>query len=494
MGFWDEQSFNEALKLPQVTHDVNDDVNGYILNSLLFTFQAQAPGFLEVVLSPKSDFVLESSYQLTFGGGSNMKCVCKRRIGDGTTTAFCADFPARACDPDSWINYWVAVKEGKVWIGINDDGEDEAIDYSQGLDGTCTPFIGRNTLMEVDDTIYDALRPSQNRARYVGIGNFAGLGFKNSSSANKNVKVRNLCLRHMRPTDEITPTREISRGVFIVKPKVEGKAQTFGYDVTKALMKEWGEECERQRKRAEKFGNEYTTPSLESFMKWSEAKRLRSNPSQGFITGIDTESKEEDEKRKRRQERFERDAKRERNRKRGRDADADEEEGEEEEGGEMKDGEDKVDAAAAAGKNQNGGREPLNPQQAYTNEKWLSKYRVDPKIGDEEGMDEGENSERKVPEKIHLFCIDVAAFKQIRTNDILGHFRDYGPSYVEWLGETSVNVMFEDRFSAGRALRALGQEIPEKEVKERGGDNMEDDKGGGDGGEEAEENAGGGGG
>ena len=48
MGFWDEQSFNEALKLPQVTHDVNDDVNGYILNSLLFTFQAQAPGELTV--------------------------------------------------------------------------------------------------------------------------------------------------------------------------------------------------------------------------------------------------------------------------------------------------------------------------------------------------------------------------------------------------------------------------------------------------------------
>ena len=43
---------------------------------------------------------------------------------------------------------------------------------------------------------------------------------------------------------------------------------------------------------------------------------------------------------------------------------------------------------------------------------------------------------------------------------------------MEWLGETSVNVMFEDRFSAGRALRALGQDIPEKEVKENGGVNM----------------------
>ena len=270
-----------------------------------------------------------------------------------------------------------------------------AIDYSQGLDGTCTPFIGRNTLMEVDDTIYDALRPSQNRARYVGIGNFAGLGFKNTNT-NRNVKVRNLCLRHMRSTDEISPTRDISRGVFIVKPKVEGKAHTFGYDVTKALMKEWGEECERQRKRAEKFGNDYTTPNLESFMKWSEAKRLRSNPAQGFITGIDTESKEEDEKRKKRQERFERDAKRERNRKRGRDADADEDEGEE--GEEMKDVEKKDKATEKQTKN----REPLNPQQAYTNEKWLSKYRVDPKMGDEDGMDEGESNERKVPEKVRI--------------------------------------------------------------------------------------------
>ena len=45
-------------------------------------------GFLEVVLSPKPDFIIESSYQLTFGGGSNMKCVCKRRIGDGQETAF----------------------------------------------------------------------------------------------------------------------------------------------------------------------------------------------------------------------------------------------------------------------------------------------------------------------------------------------------------------------------------------------------------------------
>jgi hypothetical protein len=41
MGFWDDQSFNESFKLPPVNMDVDDDT---IVNSLLFTFQAQAPG------------------------------------------------------------------------------------------------------------------------------------------------------------------------------------------------------------------------------------------------------------------------------------------------------------------------------------------------------------------------------------------------------------------------------------------------------------------
>ena len=347
-------------------------------------------------------------------------------------------------------------RSSQVYIGINDDGEDETIDYSTGIDATQSPFAGRNTLMEVDDTLFDALRPSQNRAKFVGIGNFSGLGFKNTNST-RNIKIRNICLRHMRESDTVAPTRDIARGVFIVKPKVVTAGSTYGDDVTKALMKEWGEECERQRKRSEKFGQEYTTPSLESFMKWSEAKRLRSNPQQGFITGIDTESTEEEEKRKRRQERFEGDAKRERARKRGRDPD---------DGMEDEEEEAKEEDHNTVGKAEQG-RRALNPQQAYTNEKWLGKYRVDPKIdgGDAENEMDDDKKETKVPEKIHLFCIDVAAFKQIRTHDILHHFTDYGPSYVEWLGETSVNVMFEDKFSAGRALRALGQDIPKKETK-----------------------------
>jgi hypothetical protein len=65
-----------------------------------------------------------------------------------------------------------------------------------------------------------------------------------------------------------------------------------------------------------------------------------------------------------------------------------------------------------------------------------------------------------VPEKIHLCSIDWAAFKQIRTEDIMAYFASYGPSYVEWLGELSCNILFEDRFSAARALANMSTELP----------------------------------
>jgi len=66
---------------------------------------------------------------------------------------------------------------------------------------------------------------------------------------------------------------------------------------------------------------------------------------------------------------------------------------------------------------------------------------------------------KKDPKKIHIFTLDPAAFKQMRTDDIMAHFRNFGPSYVEWMGEYGCNVLFEDEFSASRALVAMSQPI-----------------------------------
>jgi len=66
-----------------------------------------------------------------------------------------------------------------------------------------------------------------------------------------------------------------------------------------------------------------------------------------------------------------------------------------------------------------------------------------------------------IPGKLHVSSIDWAAFKQIRNDDLLGHFESYGPiRYVEWLGDVSCNVCFADKHSASRALMCLSNELP----------------------------------
>ena len=42
----------------------------------------------------------------------------------------------------------------------------------------------------------------------------------------------------------------------------------------------------------------------------------------------------------------------------------------------------------------------------------------------------------------------------------MSFFGVYGPTYVEWLGELSCNVHFEDRYSAARALEAMSRALP----------------------------------
>ena len=88
---------------------------------------------------------------------------------------------------------------------------------SQGSDDSAADmedmsyFTGKNCLISQDDTFYDSLRPSQDRARYVGLGNFAGLGFKGTHSS-KSIRVRNLELRRLSELDVIEDARDSDKG------------------------------------------------------------------------------------------------------------------------------------------------------------------------------------------------------------------------------------------------------------------------------------------
>lgn len=58
------------------------------------------------------------------------------------------------------------------------------------------------------------------------------------------------------------------------------------------------------------------------------------------------------------------------------------------------------------------------------------------------------------PEALHAYGVDL-----LGTNEILRLFRDYGPTYVEWIDDSSCNVLFADGPSAQRALAGVGQPV-----------------------------------
>ena len=196
----------------------------------------------------------------------------------------------------------------------------------------------------------------------------------------------------------------------------------------KALFQEYLEQCAKAKARALKFGLDYTAPAPPAaFLPWSQARRLQANPKEGFITGLDLMDPEEKAKVEKRKARF---------------------------------GEAVLEST----------EEKLPLEQAWDNEELVRPFRVDP----DPSLWKTPGPVRFfgppptwVPEKVHVFSIDWAAFKQIRTNDLMQHFSVCGPTYVEWLGDLSCNIHFPDPFSAARALEHMSQAL-DKDLGNKG--------------------------
>ena len=71
---------------------------------------------------------------------------------------------------------------------------------------------------------------------------------------------------------------------------------------------------------------------------------------------------------------------------------------------------------------------------------------------EEKKKDVQPSAERRL-EVVHMYGTD-----NMSTRNILSYFGDYGPSHVEWINDSSCNIVFGDEFSAKRAL--LGLSVP----------------------------------
>lgn len=312
--------------------------------------------------------------------------------------------------------------------------------------------------------------------KYVGLGN---------SSINRNprdLKIRNLLIADIPSSvdvEKLSPDLDVSSAL----------KQEHNQD--EHLLKIYQAECAKARARAVKFNSPTDSteiPNPESFMKWSDARRLRANPEAGFITGIDVTSEEEKRKRLERKKRFEKDEKKRKLEMNEDEMDKDESQNQDEDVANVNENNvEDMEEEEGSDEKEESNKLFLPVEQAWDNVKFIRKFRVDPpsylysaKAENNEAdecMNEDENEPVKaVPEKIHLFAIDWAAFKQMRSDDVMAYFSEYGPSYIEWIGDLSCNVIFQDKFSAIRAMEGMSQPIPDGSTLSIDEDEMEDDE------------------
>lgn len=438
-GGWSSEHFHEHLRLP---------AGAAAGRGVIVLFEAMGRECVAVALAPYHDFELGKTYAVHFGANGNLQTVLRRHVN--ATECVDTTVPSRVCAEDAWIPYWICLQGGKLSAGVG-------------------RVPGRRCVGTLDDGMYHMLRSGVDAARYVGIGNSA------LQRNARDLRVRGLAVLPIPPHfgAEGVPVEEDGGAFVNVRDAGHGVAGhgrdggrdgAAGVPTDAELLAEYERERAKARARAEKFGVAYKEPPPAAFLRWSEARRLRANPERGFVTGIDTFSEAERAKADARRERF---AREERKRKEadGDDDDRGDGRNEEAEAGEAMEDEG-VDDVAEWEKTK---RDPLPVEQAWENWKLVEQFRVDPPASSsdaarEEGEEEATEFIPKhvaiVPTKVHVFSIDWAPFKQLRSDDIMSYFRDYGPSYVEWLGELTCNVLFEDKHSAARALHALSQELP----------------------------------
>ena len=76
----------------------------------------------------------------------------------------------------------------------------------------------------------------------------------------------------------------------------------------------------------------------------------------------------------------------------------------------------------------------------------------------EERKEPGPDIPRR-PEAIHLYGVDCMS-----NSDCLSYFGDHGPTFVEWIDDSSCNILFEDEFTAKRALIGRGKPLPPEDA------------------------------
>jgi hypothetical protein len=469
---------------------------------LYLSFEAKVRECLEVALSPVPKITMAITTVVVRLGGDGNTATTVSLVGRGDyakknkqkTPRIYQRVTGRVCRYDSWVKYWFCYDQGRLSFGIGGgpDGEPRRTITSLQLPPSPPVVVRSNDIEiqdsesmkeeeeeaasvkeEVDTASAAAVEPAETikqesnenptehhqqhqkqqemevdatKPPYVS---YCAVGFRNVGVEDRQ-KPTPLYLRSIRLSSKIPS--DVTDGFSLAAQQQQdvpppppspddmiilGHNELASMSVTDQqaveLLLAHQQACIKARARATKFGVPYVEPDLAASLNWSDARRLRANPTRQprtfFATGIDLSAKEEVEKKNQRQERF------------------------------------GVETTFLSPNDKKYSSTWLPIEQAWDKLELSGTQRLDPpaELWPENPLENNPfalEPATLVKAKIHIFSMDWAAFKQIRTDDLLRHFAEFGPTYVEWLGDLSCNILFVDEFSAIRAMNRMAQELP----------------------------------
>jgi hypothetical protein len=418
--------------------DVADAASPPSLRALVVQFEASAREDLRVGFAPsveapgdeekRSKPHTEWKYEVAVGTSGNTELVWRKAASGRTREVDLARvFTGRTCSAQEFVAYWIVVDvtSGSLSMGVGSQVGQDVLATCQDPDFvqvTQTAFTSWNTPATV--------RAIQVHGVYEG---------QTEALAAANVAA-------------FPPPRAIVRADPMGKEDLLTPEQRQQYEAEYAASK----------RRAERFGAPFAPPEMKKFLDPREVRKLQRTGAiaPGFSTGIDITSQAEQSKREQRMKRFDTP-------------------------------EFALEYSAEAAK---------ALEQGLTQEEWAEKQRDQEKLraraqkfglsAEEDrtqvvltglkpanGKVGRERCDVKAPavegeppafrdDALHMYSMDDK-FQQVRTSDVMEYFVGYGPAYVEWINDSSCTIVFQDHFTAGRALVALGKEIPPQTLKQK---------------------------
>ncbi|RLN02346.1 hypothetical protein BBJ28_00004973 [Nothophytophthora sp. Chile5] len=232
--------------------------------------------------------------------------------------------------------------------------------------------------------------------------------------------------------------------------------------LTSEQKQQYEAEFAASKRRAERFGAPFAPPDVKKFLDPREVRKLQRTGAiaPGFATGIDVTSHEEQSKREQRMKRF--DTPQFAVEYSAETARALEDGVTQDEWAEKQRDQEKLRARAQ--------KFGLSAEEDRTVETPVGLSPATPKVARERCDVKAPATEDEAvafrDDAVHVYSLDDR-FQQVRTSDVMAYFVGYGPAYVEWLNDSSCTVVFQDHFTAERALIALSKELPPQTLKQK---------------------------